>query len=64
MGASLTGLHHQETAPADRALLVVLASGVRAWRHTLLFVQPATLLRWHRQGVRVGWSRKARAAQY
>src|SRR5262245_17708835 len=40
---------------SDRALLVLLASRVRAWRHALLIVQPATLLRWHRAGVRVFW---------
>src|SRR3712207_2867002 len=34
---------------ADRALLVLLASRVRAWRSALLLVQPDTLLRWHRQ---------------
>src|SRR5262245_3526371 len=33
---------------ADRALLVILASRVRAWRRALVIVQPATLLRWHR----------------
>src|SRR5687767_8139875 len=36
--------------PADRALLVLLASRVRAWRQALLIVQPETLLRWHRAG--------------
>ena len=34
----------------DRALLLLLASRVRAWRQPLLIVQPATLLRWHRAG--------------
>jgi hypothetical protein len=34
---------------ADRALLVFLASRVRAWRSALLIVRPDTLLRWHRQ---------------
>jgi putative transposase len=33
---------------SDRALLVLLASRVRAWRQALLIVQPATLLGWHR----------------
>src|SRR5262245_50013023 len=37
----------------DRALLVVLASRVRAWRQALVIVQPATLLRWHRSGFRL-----------
>jgi transposase InsO family protein len=40
---------------ADRALLVLLASRVRAWRQALVIVQPATLLRWHRAGFRLFW---------
>src|SRR5262245_25150024 len=40
---------------ADRVLLVLLASRVRAWRSALLVVQPATLLRWHRAGFRLFW---------
>ncbi|HEY3082458.1 MAG TPA: integrase core domain-containing protein [Chloroflexota bacterium] len=39
----------------DRPLLVLLASRVRAWRQTLLIVQPETLLRWHRAGFRLVW---------
>src|SRR5439155_22317806 len=46
--------------PADRALLVLLASRVRAWRQALLIVQPETVLRWHRQGFRLFWRRKSR----
>ena len=45
----------------DRSLLVLLASGVRAWKDTLLIVQPETLLRWHRQGFRLFWRRKSRS---
>ena len=48
--------------PADRALLVLLVSRVRAWRHALLIVQPDTVLRWHRQGFRLFWRRTSRAA--
>jgi len=48
--------------PADRALLVLLASRIRAWRSALLIVQPATLLRWHRQLLRWSWRRRSRAA--
>ncbi len=44
----------------DRALLVLLAGQVRAWRQALLVVQPATLLRWHRAGFRALWRRKSR----
>src|SRR4051812_30789205 len=47
--------------PADRTLLALLASRVRAWRQALLIVQPDTLLRWHRQLFRGFWRRKSRA---
>ena len=47
---------------ADRALLVLLASRLRAWRSALLIVQPDTLLRWHRHLFRRYWARKSRAA--
>ena len=46
--------------PADRALLVLLASRVRTWRSTLCIVRPATLLRWHRQLFRWSWHRISR----
>ena len=46
--------------PTDRALLVLLASRVRAWRQALLIVQPETVLRWHRQLFRRCWRRKSR----
>jgi len=46
---------------ADRALLVLLASRISAWRQALLIVQPETLLRWHRQGFRLFWRRRSRA---
>ncbi len=45
----------------DRALLVLLAGRVRAWRQTVLIIQPDTLLRWHRQLFRGYWRRKSRA---
>ncbi|CAA9544844.1 MAG: Mobile element protein, partial [uncultured Thermomicrobiales bacterium] len=44
----------------DRALLVLLAGRVRAWREALLVVQPDTVLRWHRAGFRALWRRKSR----
>ncbi|HSH80684.1 MAG TPA: integrase core domain-containing protein, partial [Herpetosiphonaceae bacterium] len=47
--------------PADRALLVLLASRLPAWRQALLIVQPDTLLRWHRQLFRRFWRRQSRA---
>ncbi len=47
---------------ADRGLLVLLASRRRTWADALVIVRPATVLRWHRQGFRLCWRRKSRAA--
>jgi len=46
--------------PADRLSLLVLAKVTRTWRQALLIVQPATLLRWHREGYRLFWKWKSR----
>jgi putative transposase len=54
-------VRHPRCTPADRALLVLLASRLRTWRHALLLVQPDTLLRWHRQLFRWHWRRTSRA---
>jgi len=43
----------------DRLLLVLLASRAPTWKHTLVLVQPETLLRWHRQGFRLFWKAKS-----
>ncbi len=55
------GTRRPRCTPADRALLVLLASRVRTWRAALLIVQPETLLRWHRRLFRGHWRRKSRA---
>jgi transposase InsO family protein len=41
---------------------VLLASIVRTWKQGLFIVQPETLLRWHRQGFKLLWKYKSRAA--
>jgi transposase InsO family protein len=46
----------------DRMLLVMLARMVRTWKQVLFIVQPETLLRWHRQGFKLYWKYKSRAA--
>jgi putative transposase len=56
------GVQRPRCTPVDRALLVLLASRVRAWRQALLLVQPDTLLRWQRQRFRGFWRRKSQAA--
>src|SRR5215470_8499408 len=59
-------LRRQVKRPActkkDRMLLVLLASMVHTWKQALVIVQPETLLRWHRQGFKLFWRYKSRAA--
>jgi putative transposase len=59
-------LRRQVKQPAwtktDRLLLVLLASMVRTWKQALFIVQPETLLRWHRQGFKLFWKYKSKAA--
>ncbi len=43
-------------------LLVLLVRIVRTWKQALFIVQPETLLRWHRQGYKLFWKYKSRAA--
>ena len=47
--------------PIERGLVVLLASTVQHWQDALLIVKPETVLRWHRQGLRLFWKRKSRA---
>jgi putative transposase len=44
---------------ATRITLVVLAQFVD-WRRLLIIVRPVTLVRWHRQGLRLFWRWKSR----
>jgi putative transposase len=46
---------------ADRGLLVLLTSRLRAWAGALVIVRPETVLRWHRQGFRLFWRWKSRS---
>jgi len=59
-------LRRQVKRPActkwDRMLLVLLARIARSWKQALVIVQPETLLRWHRQGFKLYWKYKSRAA--
>jgi hypothetical protein len=56
------GVERPRCPPADRALLVLLASRLRTWREALLIVQPDTLLRWHRQLFTHFWRHRSRVA--
>ena len=60
----LAVLHHSakrpHLTPTDRMFWVVLSRIWRHWSETLLIVQPATVVRWHRQGFRQYWAWKSR----
>ena len=43
----------------DRALWMVLARRWAGWRSALAIVQPATVIRWHREGFKRFWRRKS-----
>src|SRR5215467_9650922 len=59
-------LRRQVKRPActkmDRMLLVLLARMLRSWKQALLVVQPETVLRGPRQGFKLYWRYKSRAA--
>ena len=44
----------------DRGLWVFLCRHWKAWRGSLAIVQPATVIRWHREGFKRFWTRKSR----
>ena len=46
--------------PHDRLVWVVLSHISKDWRHALTIVRPETVIRWHRQGVRLYWRWKSR----
>src|SRR5262245_46037310 len=46
--------------PADRLFWLFLRWSWPRWREALLLIQPATVDRWHREGVRRCWHRRAR----
>ena|SRR5437879_1037114 len=47
-------------APWQRFTMGLAARLAPAWRNTTLLVQPATILRWHREGFRAFWRRRSR----
>jgi putative transposase len=49
--------------PADRLLWAGLCQVWKDWRSRLFFVQPATVLGWHRKGFRLFWTWKVRQGQ-
>lgn len=46
--------------PKDRLFWVLLSRLWCRWREVLIIVKPDTVVRWHRQGLRLFWRRKSR----
>ncbi len=46
--------------PWQRLVMALAARWTPVWRQALLLVQPATVLRWHRDGLRALWRRRSR----
>ena len=53
------GTRPRRLDPATRVALVFLST-LFNWRDALIIVQPATLVRWHREGFRLLWRNKSR----
>lgn len=49
--------------PRDRVFWVLLSRRWPNWRSALTFVQPETVIRWHRQGFKLYWRWKSRAGK-
>jgi hypothetical protein len=47
-------------SPCDRGLWVVLSRLWSGWQQALSMVQPATVIRWHREGFKRFWTKKTR----
>jgi len=43
----------------DRLFWIALAQSWRNWRTALVFVQPDTVVRWHRDWLRRRWTRRS-----
>ena len=47
-------------SPAQRWTIALLATWTGMWRTAVTLVQPATVLRWHREGFRLFWRWRSR----
>jgi len=45
--------------PTDRVMWIWLARHWSRWRYALVLIQPATVLKWHREGYRRYWKRRS-----
>jgi hypothetical protein len=60
LGVLQRSVKRPKLTAADRVLWAWLCAVWNNWRSPLFFVQPATVLGWHRKGFRLFWTRKIR----
>ena len=57
---AVLGRSDRRFRPSDRLFWVCLRRWWPGWKNALVLVQPATVARWHREGLRGCWSRRSR----
>ena len=55
-----TGTRRPRLHPSERLFWAFLSRRWADWRRSLIIVQPATVLRWRRRGLRAGWGSGSR----
>ena len=45
----------------DRIFWMTVMQMLKEWKEALVFVQPQTMIKWHRKGFRYYWRRKSRS---
>jgi transposase InsO family protein len=60
LAVALRGQRRPKLRPPDRCFWALIRGRWERWRHALVLVQPATVVRWHHQGWRLVWRWKSR----
>jgi len=60
LAVALRGQRRPRLLPRDRCFWALIRGLWERWRHALVLVQPATVVRWHHQGWRLFWRWKSR----
>jgi putative transposase len=55
--------HRPQLHRRDRFFWVILSQLWKNWREVLIIVKPETVIKWHRQGFKLYWRWKSRAAR-
>jgi putative transposase len=63
LGVLQRSVKRPKLTPADRLLWAWLCEVWKDWRSSVFFVQPATVLGWHRKGFRLFWTWKVRCGK-